>query len=280
MTPTDRDALDRGSTAGQDAADKLAGAGFEHLRLERDDRIVRLVLDRPPLNVLTIDMLWEVAAAADLVAEDPDVSVLAITGEGRAFCAGVDVADHTEDRVDEMIRVFHEALLRLRALELPVIAVVNGAALGGGLELALACDIIVARSGARLGQPEILLGVLPPFAAAVLPGLVGRARAMDICLTGRTFLGDEAKNMGLVQHVWPDDDFPRAAEEYVRSLSQLSRPVLRMTKRAVVAGAEGPLKDALPVVERIYLDELMRLEDAREGLTAFLEKRPPVWKGR
>lgn len=279
MTPTDRGAKDSDATAGGGAIDKLTHAGFQHLRLEREGRIVRLVLARPPLNVLTIDMLREVAAAADLVADDPEVSVLAITGEGRAFCAGVDVADHTEDRVDEMIRVFHEALLRVRSLELPVIAVVNGAALGGGLELALACDIILARSGARIGQPEILLGVLPPFAAAVLPALVGRARAMDICLTGRTFPGDEAKEMGLVQHVWPDDDFAQASEEYMRSLSELSRPVLRLTKRATVAGAEGSLKDALPAVERIYLDELMHLEDAREGLTAFLEKRPPVWKG-
>jgi len=280
MTPTDRDAMDSDATAGDSTGDELVEAGFQHLRLERAGRIVRLILDRPPLNVLTIDMLRELAAAADVVAADPDVTVLTITGAGRAFCAGVDVADHTEDRVEEMIRVFHEALLQIRSLELPVIAVLNGAALGGGLELALACDIIVARSGARLGQPEILLGVLPPFAAAVLPGLVGRARAMDICLTGRTFLGDEAKELGLCQHVWPDDDFTRASEEYVRSLSELSRPVLRLTKRAVVAGAEGPLKDALPVVEHIYLDELMRLEDAREGLTAFLEKRPPVWKGR
>jgi cyclohexa-1,5-dienecarbonyl-CoA hydratase len=262
------------------AMDPLAAADFQHLHLERVHGAVRVVLDRPPLNVLNIEMLRELTAAMDLVAADPGVAAVAITGEGRAFCAGVDVADHTEDRVHDMIHAFHEALLRVRAMEVPTLAVVNGAALGGGMELALACDITVARSGAKLGQPEILLGVLPPYASAVLPGMVGRSRALDLCLTGRTVLAEEAAQMGFVQRVWPQDDFPGAADEYLRSISGLSRPVLLLAKRAVDAGATASLADALPAVERIYLDELMNLEDAREGLTAFLEKRPPVWKGR
>jgi cyclohexa-1,5-dienecarbonyl-CoA hydratase len=253
---------------------------FEHLRLERTGRAIRLVLDRPPLNVLNIAMLRELSAAARLVAEEADVTVLAVTGEGRAFSGGVDVADHTDARVREMIRAFHDALTALHALELPTVAVVNGAAVGGGMEVALACDIIVAREGARMGQPEILLGVLPPFAAAVLPHLVGRARALDLCLSGRTLNAEEATSIGLVQHVWPGADFQRSAWQYVRSLSELSGPVLRLTKRAVDRGASAPLDEALPDVERLYLDELMRLEDAHEGLAAFLAKRPPVWKGR
>jgi cyclohexa-1,5-dienecarbonyl-CoA hydratase len=190
------------------------------------------------------------------------------------------VADHTEDRVHAMIHAFHEALLRVRAMEMPTVAVVNGAALGGGMELALACDIVVARAGAKLGQPEILLGVLAPYASAVLPAVVGRGRALDLCLTGRTIVADAARDMGFVHHVWPEDDFTREAEQYLRSISQLSGPVLRLAKRAVDTGAYAALPDALPAVERIYLDELMSLEDAREGLAAFLEKRPPVWKGR
>lgn len=278
MSSSDRGTLDndRDMAAEEDA---LAAPGFQYVRLERLHGAVRLVLDRPPLNVLTIDMLREITAAVDLVADDAHATVLAILGQGKAFCAGVDVADHTPERVHDMIHAFHEALLRIRALEMPVVAVVNGAALGGGLEVALAADIVVAREGAKLGQPEILLGVLAPFASAALPGLVGRARAMDLCLTGRTVRAEEAFDMGLVQHVWPADEFPRAAEEYVRSISELSRPVLRMAKRAVDEGSGSSLEDALPAVERIYLDELMSLEDAQEGLTAFLEKRPPVWKG-
>ena len=252
---------------------------FEHLRIERDGGLRRLILDRPPLNILNIDMLAEIETAAGLIADDPEATVLLVTGEGRAFCAGVDVADHTADKVHDMIRVFHGALSRMASLELPVVAAVNGAALGGGLEVALAADIILARSEAKFGQPEILLGVFPPFAAAVLPRFVGRACALDLCLTGRTLAAEEAKEIGLVQHVYAKDDFTASAEEYAQALAGLSGPVLRLTKRAVVDGLDAPLGEALHVAERIYLDELMELEDAQEGLAAFLEKRPPAWKG-
>jgi cyclohexa-1,5-dienecarbonyl-CoA hydratase len=224
-------------------------------------------------------MLRELDEAAAQVHADPDAAVLVVTGAGKAFCAGVDVADHTEDRVGEMIGVFHAALNRLLALELPVVAVLNGAALGGGLEVALACDVVLARSGAKLGQPEIQLGVFPPFAAVVLPRLVGRARAMDLCLSGRTFTAEEGRDMGLVQHVFPRDSFAQDADRYVAALTALSGPVLRLTKRAVSGGAHAPLGDALHATERLYLDDLMKLEDSREGLAAFLEKRPPAWKG-
>ena len=252
---------------------------FEHIRMERDGGIRRLILDRPPLNILNISMLREMEEALGLIADDPDATVLVVTGEGRAFCAGVDVADHTADKVHDMIGVFHGALSRMATMELPVVAAVNGAALGGGFEVALAADIMLARAGAKFGQPEILLGVFPPFAAAVLPRLVGRRNALDLCLTGRTLAAEEAKEMGLVQHIYPKDDFAAAAEEYAQALAGLSRPVLRLAKRAVVDGLDAPLGEALHVAERIYLDELMELEDAQEGLAAFMEKRPPAWKG-
>ena len=252
---------------------------FEHLRIERDGGLRRLILDRPPLNILTIGMLQEMEEAAGLIAADPDATVLLVTGEGRAFCAGVDVADHTADKVQDMIRVFHGALGRLASLELPVIAAVNGAALGGGLEVALAADIILARAGAKLGQPEIMLGVFPPFAAAVLPRFVGRASALDLCLTGRTLVAEEAQQMGLVQYVYPKDEFAASAKEYAQAMASLSGPVLRLAKRAIVDGLDAPLGEALHVAERIYLDELMELDDAHEGLAAFMEKRPPAWKG-
>ncbi|HSG06896.1 MAG TPA: enoyl-CoA hydratase-related protein [Longimicrobiales bacterium] len=252
---------------------------FRHLRLEREGSLRRLILDRPPLNVLDIPMLRELDQAAAQVQADPAAAVLVVTGAGKAFCAGVDVADHTEDRVGEMIEVFHAALKRLLSLELPVVAVLNGAALGGGLEVALACDIVLAREGAKLGQPEIQLGVFPPFAAVVLPRLIGRARAMDLCLTGRTLTAEEGQALGVVQHVFPKDSFADDTNRYVAALAALSPPVLRLTKRAVAEGGVAPLGEALDAVEHMYLDDLMKLEDAREGLAAFLEKRPPVWKG-
>jgi cyclohexa-1,5-dienecarbonyl-CoA hydratase len=252
---------------------------YRHLSLQSEGALRRLVLSRPPLNVLDIEMLRELDAALSWVHQDPGAAVLLITGEGRAFCAGVDVGDHTEDRVEEMIEVLHATLMRLSSFELPVVAALNGAALGGGLELALACDVVLAREGAKLGQPEIRLGVFPPFAAAVLPRVVGRARALDLCLTGRTLTASEALEIGLVQHVFPKDSFTEDVGEYMSSLSSLSRPVLRLAKRAIVEGLDAPVGEALHAAERIYLDDVMELHDAHEGLAAFLEKRPPEWKG-
>jgi cyclohexa-1,5-dienecarbonyl-CoA hydratase len=239
----------------------------------------RIVLDRAPLNVLDIAMLRELEEAVRQVRDDGSAAILVVTGEGKAFSAGVDVADHTPDRVEEMLGVFHAALGALLSLEIPTVAALNGAALGGGLEVALACDLVVAREGARLGQPEVQLGVFPPFAAAVLPGIVGRARALELCLTGRTLAAGEARDIGLVLHVFPRESFPADVAAFVGSLSSLSPAVLRLAKRALVQGMEAPLSEALRRAERIYLDELMGLADAREGLAAFLEKRPPVWKG-
>jgi cyclohexa-1,5-dienecarbonyl-CoA hydratase len=259
--------------------DSAGSAGFRHLRVSAEGGLRRIDLDRPPLNVLDIAMMRELDAALEAVALDPDASVLLISGRGKAFCAGVDVADHVPERVEEMILVFHGFLERLAALELPTVAALNGAALGGGMELALACDIVLARGGARLGQPEIRLGVFPPFAAAVLPRLVGRAHALELCLSGRTLEAEEGARLGLVQHVYPQETFAEDATRYAADLAGLSRPVLRLAKRAVVRSVGAPLDDALRAVERLYLDELMGLSDAREGLNAFMEKRPPVWTG-
>jgi len=258
--------------------DTDGAAPMIHLTL--DGAVARLTLDRPPLNVLTIAMLREMARTVAEVAAADEVSVLVIEGKGKAFCAGVDVADHTEDRVPEMLEVFHGALSRIEELEVPVVAAVHGACLGGGMELALACDLVLASEDARLGQPEVRLGVLPPYAAVVLPGRIGRGTAFDLVLTGRTLHAAEARDAGLVQHVFPRDVFADEVAEYVGRLASLSAPVLKLAKRALATGLSLPPEEALRVVEDLYRNELMGLEDAREGLSAFMERRSPVWKGR
>lgn len=250
-----------------------------HLRLEREGCVARLVLARPPLNVLNLSMMAEMDEALRTVECDPTVSVLVLTGEGKAFCAGVDVADHTADRVGEMIRLFHGVLLRMMAMECPVVAAVNGAALGGGCELVMATDIVLARAGAKLAQPEIRLGVFPPIAAALLPRLIGRQGAMDLILSGRTILAEEAQRVGLVNLVIPPDDFAGGVAAYVDGLAALSRPVLRLTKAAILQGLGVPLRSAVEGAEKLYLDDLMALDDPHEGLAAFMEKRAPAWKG-
>lgn len=249
------------------------------VRLERRGSVARVVLDRPPLNVLTLPMLDLLARTLESVGEDGTVHVLVLTGRGRAFCAGVDVADHTVDRVDAMLGSLHRVFRALEAVEAPVVAACNGAALGGGSELLSACDVVLARAGAQIGQPEVRLGVFPPLAAAYLPRLVGRQQALDLILSGRTLRAEEARDLGLVTRVIPADDFDTRVDAYVEDLASLSAPVLRLAKRAVLEGLECPRSDALLRAESLYRDELMGLEDAREGLSAFLEKRQPVWRG-
>lgn len=249
------------------------------IRLERDGPVAKLVLARPPVNVLNLSMMEEMDRALRTVEQDDSVGVLVITGEGRAFCAGVDVADHTEDRVEEMLCLFHGVLLRMMALECPVIAAVNGAALGGGCELVMAADIVLARAGAKLAQPEVQLGVFPPIAAVLLPRLIGRQGAMDLILSGRTITAEEAQRIGLVNVVIPPDDFAERVAAYVDGLAGLSRPVLRLTKAAIRDGLPLPVNRAIEHAEQLYLDDLMSLEDPHEGLAAFMEKRAPAWKG-
>ena len=249
------------------------------VRVERAGSVARLVLDRPPLNILTLPMLEGMRKTLQSLAEDTSVGVLLLTGEGRAFCAGVDVADHTADKVDAMLESLHEVFLALAGFEAPVVAACNGAALGGGCELLLACDVVLARAGAKIGQPEVRLGVFPPVAAAFLPRIVGRQHAMDLILSGRTITTLEAHEMGLVTRVIPPDDFDDEVDAYTASLASLSAPVLRVAKRAVVEGLDRSGPKALRHAETLYRHELMCLQDAHEGLAAFMEKREPVWRG-
>lgn len=252
---------------------------YRFLQLERsDDGIARMVLNRPPLNVLHIPMLEEMADVLDVIGADSTLKALQISGAGRAFCAGVDVGDHAGDRVETMLTLFRRVIVRLMGLEIPVVAAVHGAVLGGGCELMVGCDLVVARDDARIGQPEIQLAVFPPVAAALLPRLIGCQHAMELILTGRVLSAAEARERGLVSEVWPAECWEERVREYMARFAGLSGPVLRLTKRAVVDGLSLDPNQAMRHAESVYLNELMRLRDPHEGLAAFLDKRRPVWQ--
>lgn len=247
-----------------------------HVRLERG-AVTRITLDRPPLNVLDSAMLRALARALREAGDDPATRVVVLAGEGKTFCAGVDVADHTVERVRPMIAAFGEAIGAVRSVPVPVLCAVHGGALGGGCELALASDVVLAREDAQFAQPEIRLGVFAPAAAALLPRLLGRQRALDLLLTGRKVGAEEARELGLAARVFPAPSFDAGVADYARALARLSRPVLVLCKRAVLENLERPLTEALAAADRLYLEELMALRDAHEGLAAFMEKREPVW---
>lgn len=253
---------------------------YSSIACDVQDGVARITLNRPPLNILNLVMIKEINSALEAVQARDDAKLLVIDHQGKVFSAGVDIKDHTADKVEEMIEVFHRTFRLLNALELPTLAVVAGAALGGGCELAVFCDMVVASERAKFGQPEIQVGVFPPISAAVLPRLIGRNRALEMLLTGQPVKALEAERIGLINRAFPVEGFQEKVDEFIAKLTSLSAPVLILTKKAVDEGLYVSVDEAISRAETIYLGDLMRTEDAQEGLNAFMEKRKPVWKDR
>lgn len=256
-------------------------AQYQFIKYEVDNGLATLTINRPPFNVLDIPTMEEMNAALDCCLAAADVKLLVITGAGeKAFSAGVEVADHTPDKVDRMIEVFHGIFRRLQKMPVPTLAAVNGAALGGGMEVAIACDMLVAASGAKFGQPEIKLAVFPPIAAVLLPRLVPPARAMELLLGGENIVADEALRIGLVNRVFAKESFAADLKAFIDPYLALSRAALASTRRVIRETTGKSFDSALDTAENIYLKELMVTDDAKEGLAAFLEKRKPVWRNQ
>jgi cyclohexa-1,5-dienecarbonyl-CoA hydratase len=258
----------------------MATNGNPLVRYDEVDQVAQITLDRPPLNIMTMAMLEELNATLDRVASHPTLKALVIAGAGKAFSAGVAVEDHLGDRAKPMLDTFHGVFRRLRALDCVTIAAVQGAALGGGAELATFCDSVVAAEGATFGQPEIKVGVFPPIAALHYPRRVGLARALRLILSGEVIRADEALRIGLVDRVVPAEALGEAIDAELARYRSLSAVVLRLTKRAVREAAAHAFDETLARLEELYHHELMTTADAEEGLRAFVEKRTPVWKDR
>lgn len=252
---------------------------YQTIRVEtRGEHVARVVLDSPPLNILTIAMLKELTEAIEEAAAREKLRVLVIAAEGRSFSAGVDVEDHVDEKVGPMIAAFHGVFRRLADVEPVTVAEVHAHALGGGCELAAFCDLVVASERATFGQPEIQLGLFPPVTAAAFPYFVNGKKTLELMLTGERVDAREAKKIGLVNQVWPDEDFAEEAASFVERLASRSGVALRLAKKAYYAGVDAPFAEALDRAEEIYLRELMPTRDAIEGIAAFREKREPEWK--
>jgi cyclohexa-1,5-dienecarbonyl-CoA hydratase len=244
------------------------------------DHVVRITLNHPPLNILDIPMIGELGDAVAQVPSASDAKIFVIAHQGKAFSAGVSIQDHTADKVEGMLEKFHSLIRQLNSLAIPSVALVDGMALGGGCELAMVCDMVLASDRATFGQPEIKVGVFPPVAAVLLPRLVGRNRALELLLTGETIDAAEAMRIGLINQVFPAASFGEKTDEFIRKLTSLSGSSLRLTKRAVDGSLYDEFSAGITYAEQLYLSELMQTDDAREGLNAFLEKRKPVWKNK
>jgi len=250
------------------------------LRCVDDGAVLRITLARPPLNILTIEMMDELNAALEAAAGRPRLKAVLLAAEGKAFSAGVAIEDHQGDRVKPMLESFHRIFRQLHALDCVTVAAVQGAALGGGAELATFCDLVIAADTATLGQPEIKVGVFPPIAALHYPTRVGAQRALRLLLTGEVIGAAEAERIGLVDRVTPADKLAETVEAELARYTAQSAVVLRLTKRAVREPLGARFEEGLSMLEELYHHELMVTEDAEEGLRAFVEKRKPIWKDR
>ena len=257
-------------------------SNFEHIAFSIEDRVARITLSRPPLNILDIAMMREINLALSELISRRDVVAIVFDSapDTRAFSAGVAIEEHVEETIYQMLDSFHGIFRTLEQLAKPTIAVVDGGALGGGCELVAACDIVIASERARFGQPEIKLGVFPPVACALLPLVIGDKRARELILTGELIGTAQAARLGLVNHVVPSEQLQSKTNEILAKLRELSGVSLESTRRALDLSRGRSIDEALAEVENIYLHELMKTEDANEGIRAFMEKRKPDWRNR
>lgn len=257
-------------------------ADFHNIKFAIEDRVARITFARPPLNIFNTAMMREIGDALNDCAKQTDlVAIVLDAAEGsRAFSAGVAVEEHVPETVVEMLDSFHGIFRQLNQISRPAIAVVDGAALGGGCELVAACDLVIASDRSKFGQPEIKLGVFPPVAAILLPRIIGEKKAREMILLGEVIDAAEALRYGLVNYVVPATEVPARLANILTKLRDLSPSSLAMTRRAIEIAVGANFSHSLEQVENLYLQELMKTEDATEGLRSFMEKRKPAWRNR
>lgn len=236
-----------------------------------------LRLAAPPGNILDRALCLELGAAIRAEAAEPGLKAFVLAAEGKHFSYGASVPDHVKGRMEAFLPAFHDVFRALAGCGVPAVAAVRGLCLGGALELVSFCSFVVAERGAAFAVPEIALGVFPPVACLTLPWRIGGARAEEMILTGRRMGAEEAKATGLVNVLCGEGELEAAVERF---LDEHVRPKSAAVLRFVTPLVRGPLLDRLPELERAYLEGLMRLRDANEGIEAFLEKREPRWEDR
>ena len=256
-----------------------ADANLRRILVEREGAVASVTLRNPRLNVIDVQMMEELWQSLSEIEEQGHVSVIVIKGEGKAFSAGVDIAAHTPDKIEEMLSKFHRVIRALIGTKKVTVACIHGLCLGGGAELAMVCDLAYTSEDAEWGFPEIKLGCYPPVACTALASVVGEKRAAEMILTGRSISGREAAEIGLTTRAVPGAQLASAVDACVSQLLHLSPAALTVAKKACYAWDSMHFDKGLARAEKIYFEDLMKTADAQEGIAAFLEKRPPKWRG-
>ena len=246
--------------------------------VEKTNNIGKIIFNNGPLNILTIGMMEQINIALEGFLQDESLKAVIFDHNGKAFSAGVDIGDHMGDKAPKMIREFHGIFRKLNKLKCPTIASIKGAALGGGCEIAIFCDMVFTSDKAKFGQPEIKVGVLPPIAVLAFPQIIGNKKAFELIMLGELIDANEAYRLGISNHIVPIESYEQEFTKFIESFNDLSTIVLQYTKKAFKKALGFDFEAKLDEIEEFYLKELMSTHDANEGLQAFLEKRPPNWQ--
>ncbi len=253
---------------------------FQFVKVKIEGEVAHLTLDRPDHNLLNERMLTELAAGINTLGDRSTVKLIVLDSAGKAFCGGIELGEYTQRRVFQLLDAFHAAFSAMLDTSKPVLVVVNGAAFGGGAELAALGDLVIATPKARFAQPEIRLGVFPPLAAAILPHILGPKQALELVLTGEAMSAERARELGLVNWLVSEEELPQKVTDVIARVTAQSGPVLTMAKKAILGSLGLPLRDGVRSSMKVFLNELADLEDSQEGLRALVEKRAPKWKNR
>ncbi|MFX0058428.1 MAG: enoyl-CoA hydratase/isomerase family protein [Candidatus Heimdallarchaeota archaeon] len=248
--------------------------------VEKANNFGKIIFNNGPLNILTIAMMEQINNALDDFIKDESLKAVVFDHNGKAFSAGVDIGDHIGDKAPLMIKEFHGIFRKINKLKCPTIASIKGAALGGGCEIAIFCDIVLTSDKAKFGQPEIKVGVFPPIAVLALPQIIGTKKAFELIMLGEIIDAKEAHRLGISNHIFPAESYEQEFRRFIESLDEKSTIVLQYTKKAFIKALGIDFETKLDEIEEFYLKELMSTYDANEGLQAFLEKRSPNWQNR
>ncbi len=257
---------------------------MQKLKLEytHNNSVARVILDDGKGNVLDSIMMAELNDLLDSFKNNNDIKLITFEGAGKHFSFGASVEEHTKENAPAMLKSFHQIFYTIADLAIPTLAKISGQCLGGGLELAHVCNFLFADKSAKLGQPEIILGVFPPPASVILPLKIGNAKAEEILLTGKSITAEEGKEMGIINEVFENRETMESELDIWISehIIPKSASSLRYAVKASRVKFNHILRKMLPDVEAMYINELMATEDANEGINSFLEKRKPIWKNR
>jgi len=252
----------------------------KHIIFKEKEGMAQIILNRPPINAFNIEMVEELYRAVSDLQYRSDLKVLVLSAAGKAFSSGFSPDDIVEDRAFQLIEAFGRLFQQLKDISIPVLALVHGMALGAGAELVMISDLAIATESSKFGFPDIRMGLFPAIAANILQRVISPKKAAELILTGEVVTAKEAERLGLVNQVVADDKLQEQAGVIVGKLMQMSAPVLQLARKAMTESLDKSMDDAVRTVEEIYLTQLLLLEDSKEGVRAFTEKRKPVWKNQ